>query len=230
MRWRFYYSVFFSLFFFSDNLNAGIGITSQRLNKVYVISIGISADVGNNSSRKSSYINIPCPICLNDAKGLPGYLNDLKKKLHGQIDTVISYSYINTDTDIDELYNTFKKVQDKARAEDIFVFYYASASWGVRKNPETGIDEGYYLVSNRTHDSTTINRYSFTLNMLKALTDRIASQRQLIIFDTGSGQVIAPDYYKIFSAIIRHRLFLPGRTGSLYARKISVVKVLMKKE
>ena len=196
MRFR-YVSVFILLFFLNNSLHAGRIIVSNSLNKVYVISIGISRE-DNNITARSFYVNAPCEVCLSDAKGFPVYLNDLKKKLPGTIDSVISYSYINADIDVDELYKTFRKIQDQAKAGDVFVFYYAGSAWGMHKNVETGNNEGFYLINNKQKDSANVARYSFTLSILKALTDRIAAQRQLIIFDTGNGQVIAPDYYKNF--------------------------------
>ena len=195
MRYR-YVSLFILLFFLNTSLYAGLVIPNHALNNVYVISIGISAENNNFSQSKSIYAS--CEVCLSDAKGFPGYLYDLKRKLRGTIDSVISYSYINANIDIDELYKTFRKIQDQAKAGDVFVFYYAGSAWGMHKNEETGNNEGFYLINSKHNDSAGVARYSFTLSILKALTDRIAAQRQLIIFDTGNGQVIAPDYYKNF--------------------------------
>jgi hypothetical protein len=169
------------------------GYVKKIKQKVYVISIGISNknDSIPNFNNGFYFLN-ECKACLSDASGIVNYISKLKS-----VDTVIKYEYINSNINIDTLYKTFSDVQKKATASDIFMFYYAGISWGKMYNTELSSNEGFYAL-NKINTYQDINNNSFTLRTLKVLTDRIAAQRQLIVFDAGEGGIIENDYYKNF--------------------------------
>jgi hypothetical protein len=192
-------------------------ILGTKYNRIYVISIGISDESNDKgiNTPKLSYMSTGCATCLSDAIGFPAYLNKLKSRTSDLIDTVIAFQYINKDITIDTLYKAFLEIQNRATANDVFVFYYAGISWGSMFNEETGANEGFYAINRKLTAPDRGNTYSFTLKILKALTDRIAAQRQLVIFDTGQGEVIEADYYKNF--------FSENPTNAYFTKKNRIV-------
>jgi Caspase domain len=195
-----FYFIFLLTYLSSKGERVGPGpdIGGAR-NKVYVISIGLSGNSQTFSKTgKFTIYSGPCPVCLTDAAGFPAYLKKLAKHIPYTIDSIIAYQYVNKDINIDTLYKAFIDVQKQAQPDDIFVFYYAGFNWGSIYNEEGRSNEGFYSINNKLVPPDNGNHYSFTLRILKALTDRIAANRQLIIFDTGHGDVIEADYYKNF--------------------------------
>jgi|GEM_PF-6855896 len=189
-----------TLFSVAGTNGGGPGLPIKKDRKtVYVISIGLSNNENKyikDSSNKIEFYNTSCPVCLTDATGLTAYIKQLRNKTVNQIDTVVAYQFINKDINLDSLYKVFVNIQNSAKPKDIFVFYYAGISLG--KTFTNGAIEGFYAINKKIGIPDKDNIYSFNLRILKALTDRIAATRQLIIFDTGEGGIIEADYYKNF--------------------------------
>lgn len=183
------------LFILAFHLHAisGIAPVKEKTGSVYLLSIGFSPVAPSPAGDKSYYNS--CPTCLTDATGMARYFEGLnaQKKI---ADTVISYVY-TADITLDSVFSVFNRLQKTIRPQDIFIFYYASIAWGIQSD-EAGNPEGYYVINQHIKETSSRAAYSFTLRHLKMLTDRIAAQRQLIIFDTGQGEVIRPDYYRNF--------------------------------
>lgn len=183
---------------------AGVApVGNKKGKRVYILSIGFSPASGQE--KKDMMIFTPCSACITDADGISAYFTKLKKKPGAGIDSVISQTY-TTDITLDTLYKAFAKIQSTIQPDDIFIFYYASIGWGIQMD-EKGNKEGFYAINNLAVNKQREN-YVFTLSHLKTLTDRIAAKSQLIIFDTGEGDVILPDYYRnFFSDNISEALF-----------------------
>jgi hypothetical protein len=171
---------------------AGVEIKKKKGRTLYLLSIGLSYDGKRMSESNGIFDN--CPTCINDAKGMEGYFSKLRKE-KGGLDSVISYVYTK-DISLDTLYKVFSSLQTQITQSDIFVFYYASIGWGIQPDG-AGNSEGFYMLNQLAATANKENNV-YTLRHLKQLTDRIAAQRQLIIFDTGDGRVISPDYYRNF--------------------------------
>jgi hypothetical protein len=170
----------------------GVVTNTEKRPTVYLLSIGFSPNKPPVQQDKMYFT--PCPVCRTDATGMAQYFQQLNT--NRQIaDTVISYVY-TSDITLDTVFNVFNRLQKSIRPEDIFIFYYASIAWGIQTD-ESGNPEGYYAFNGNISPATRAT-YAFTLRHLKMLTDRIAAQRQLIVFDTGMGDVIQPDYYRNF--------------------------------
>jgi hypothetical protein len=167
---------------------------AERKGTVYLLSIGFSPL--EEKPRESTRFYENCTTCITDAKGFAAYFQKLHHTKSMNADTVITYVYTSNIT-LDTLYSIFDKLQKRVRPEDVFIFYYASIAWGIQTD-ETGNQEGYYIFNTKYGETGRSQGNSFTLRHLKTLTDRIAAQRQLIIFDTGMGDVIQPDYYRNF--------------------------------
>jgi hypothetical protein len=169
----------------------GVIRKTEKKPAVYILSIGFSPE---NSMPSNDMFFTRCPVCLTDATGIPRYFQQLNTNKQ-VADTIISFVYTSNIT-IDSIFNVFNRLQQTIRPTDIFIFYYASIAWGIQTD-ETGNAEGYYAFNEKIKAGNK-PAHSFTLRTLKMLTDRIAAQRQLIIFDTGKGDVIQPDYYRNF--------------------------------
>ncbi|HSR39536.1 MAG TPA: caspase family protein, partial [Phnomibacter sp.] len=90
-------------------------------------------------------------------------------------------------------------------------------------NAASGQPESYYLLSAEFSGEQNVAQYSFTLKTLKQLTDQLPCKDQLIVFDTGLGEVIRRDFNTNFfssdpvtaSATRKNRLVLCAeKTGS----------------
>lgn len=189
------------------------GIDKKERKKVFVISIGVSASA-NLPMQMEEYVfcNIKCPSCLTDASGLPAYLKQLKKQ-DNSIDTVLSWEFINTQKKLSDIEAQFDAIARISKPQDIFLFYYAGISWGQRRNEGTGGKEGYYMLNGdgKGYDPD----FSFTLNWLKVLTDRLPATKQLIVFDTGVGEVIQGDFYRNF--------FNENAAAALFSKKDRII-------
>ncbi len=204
--------------FFSRASENGIDVKKRnKLNRIFVISIGTSSKTPQNIvsfNKDSSYsLNMACETCLSDAEGLAKYIQGLKQKLPGNVDTVVAWHFNRGNATLDSLQHRFLDIQKQSRPEDVFVFYYASINWGNRLNESTGAFEGYYNLqdSKKEYD----RKIAFTLGDLKVFTDRIAAKRQLIIFDTGFGDVIQRDFYKNF--------FSDNPSQAMFAQKERII-------
>ncbi|MEX1202506.1 MAG: caspase family protein [Ferruginibacter sp.] len=221
MRHIFIYASLFFLAFGSSNKsplsNHGGIIPAKRnkLNKIFVISVGVSAKFNNEYKiNQGEYaVQIPCPTCITDAKGISRYIKDLKRKLPNTIDTVLSWEYPMQLASKKNLDEAFFQIQQQSAPDDILLFYYASASWGNTLNAETKQFEGYYNLKDDNNGYS--QNESFTLSDLKTLTDRIAARRQLVVFDTGFGDLIQNDFYKNF--------FSDNPTQALFTQKERII-------
>lgn len=171
----------------------------NKLNKVFVISIGVSGKYNTPATvqpDQTYLVQFPCPTCETDARGISQYIKGLKKSLPNSIDTVISYEFSTSSASKKEMNEAFFQIQQQSKADDVLLFYYASSNWGNTINKETNLFERYYnlIDGNKQYSSDA----AFTLSDLKTLTDRVAARRQLVIFDTGSGELIQADFYKNF--------------------------------
>jgi len=183
------------------------GVVQSTVGKLYVLSIGFSPAATEKTGSYTSYM--PCDICLSDAKGMAAYFEQLNKRRRIASE-VITYTYtagITTDT----LNAIFNRLQLLLQPQDVLVFYYASSSWGIRQD-ENNNPEGLYVLSAEKAGN---DYQGFTLRQLKMFTDRIAAKKQLIIFDTGNGDVIQPDYYRNF--------FSDNVSEALFSRKNRVI-------
>jgi hypothetical protein len=192
--------------FFGQSVLAGVGVEpakNKKAKKIYILSIGFSPESGKG--KNDMMIFTPCSACITDANGIAAYFASLRKNPAAGIDSVVSLTY-TSDITIDTLYKAFAKIQSSIQPDDIFIFYYASIGWGMQVD-DKGNKEGFYAINNLATNKQREN-YVFTLSHLKTLTDRIAAKSQLIIFDTGEGDVILPDYYRnFFSDNISEALF-----------------------
>lgn len=172
----------------------------SRLNKVFVISIGVSAKLNKNEFNiqpGTEYaVQFPCPTCVKDAKGIGQYMQALKKRLPNNIDSVISWEFTNGTAGKSNINEAFFQIQQRSTPDDVLLFYYASASWGNTLNPESNEFEGYYDLQDGNNGYNKTG--AFTLSDLKTMTDRVAARRQLLVFDTGFGDLIQTDFYKNF--------------------------------
>jgi hypothetical protein len=187
---------------------------NKKRRNVYVLSIGFSADSFYNVKKlndQSMMIFGSCNACTTDAEGISGYFKKLGEIKSSGVNNVTTFTY-TFDIRLDSLYKVFNNLQSLIATDDIFIFYYASMGWGLQVD-ENGNQEGYYIINNEAKQNR--DNAVFTLRHLKILTDRIAAQQQLIIFDTGSGDVIMPDYYRNF--------FNDNLSDALFARKNRVV-------
>lgn len=184
----------FTLLTFSySNTFAGV-IKNYKKRKVYVVSIGFN---GNNWKPEKEIENLGypnCPVCISDVTVFSKYFLSFNKSA---ADTTISYAYPNS-ISLDSLYGLFYMLEKKITSKDIFVFYYSSGSWGLANNPVSGKQESYYILSNQLTNKSNIYQHSFTLQALKQLTDKLAAKNQLMVFDTGLGNVIQNDFTNNF--------------------------------
>ncbi len=190
----------------------GVVKKSRQNKKVYVLSIGFSPE--RKKTSQSDLLNIaPCPTCVKDASGMSDYFTQLARKKAPYVDSVFTFTY-TADITLDTLYNVFNRIQQQITKDDIFIFYYASIAWGLQKD-DAGNEEGFYAFNNKKSAAAKDDNYAFTLRLLKTLTDRISALQQMIIIDTGSGDVILPDYYRNF--------FNDNLSEAIFSRKNRVI-------
>lgn len=179
-------------------VQAGVVVVRNKSSRVFVIAYGFG---GSNNWKPeenagfNGYEN--CSTCKTDAVYFAQYLNGLKKTSKGRIDTVISY-VVNTGISLDSLFGLFNKVEKAIQPGDIFVFYYAAGGWGSSINAFTKRSESYYVLNEQFSNKEDIAKHAFTLQTLKQLTDKLSATNQLIVFDTGSGDVIQKDFQSNF--------------------------------
>ena len=189
--------LFFILLYFNPSL-ADDGIEKRIrkvVSKVYVISIGFNGAKLNIDSTIKTIGYANCPTCVSDANIFANYFTKLSK--NKWVDSSINYT-IKDGLDINSFYSVFADIQKKITPNDAFVFYYSSGNWGLQQNAFTGNEESFYTINNKLTNKSNINKYAFTLQLLKQLTDRLPSANQLFIFDTGLGSVIQKDFYNNF--------------------------------
>lgn len=167
--------------------------------KVFVVSIGF---MGEESGFASGYDGETfgysfCPTCAADASGIARYFKGLNRA-KANIDTVIAYTYSANDLRVDSLFTLFRDLQKKISSKDILVFYYSSGCWQLRPKDESIGSEAFYPLHKQVFKGLNAHEYAFTLKDLKTITDRLQADRQLLIFDTGWGEVIQNDFYQNF--------------------------------
>lgn len=199
------------------------GVSFLKAPRVFVLSIGFEGKANwKPAGNLDLFGYIHCPTCKTDASLLASYFEKVNKTKDRRVDTVIT-RVIDGPITQDSLFAEFAMIRNAMRSEDIFIFYYASGFWGSLTNTVSGKKESYYLLSTQFSGEQNIAQYSFTLRTLKQLTDQLPCKDQLIVFDTGVGEVIRRDFNTNFfssdpvtaSATRKNRLvFCAEKTGS----------------
>lgn len=210
--------------FFGCSLwKASAGAALKKKQRVFVLSIGFEGKQNWKPADKIDLFGYTyCPTCKSDATFLASYFQKINGTKDRQVDTVIT-RVIDGPITQDSLFAEFASLRSAMRTDDIFIFYYASGFWGSMTNAVSGQQESYYLLSTQISSEQNVSQYSFTLKTLKQLTDQLPGKDQLIVFDTGLGEVIRRDFNANFfssdpvtaSATRKNRLVLCAeKTGS----------------
>jgi hypothetical protein len=209
------------------------GVVLKRKPRVFVLAIGFE---GRPNWKPEAELNLfgytYCPTCKTDAGLLASYFGKFNDVKNSEIDSVIT-RVIDGPVPQDSLFAEFAALRSAMRTDDIFIFYYASGFWGLKANAASGQQESYYLLSAEFSGEQNVAQYSFTLKTLKQLTDQLPCKDQLIVFDTGVGEVIRRDFNTNFfssdpvtaSATRKNRLVLCAEKSGVESKDTADGKV-----